>query len=155
MACCDLHNGSGAAPVLQGWGGSNFLLRRWKFDLRGSTSEVFSLSAFVVSLASTSFHSSCQFLLRFRGHVRFVMQHNFTTSSNPSSEVGLPTRFSPKGASQHFHQHIFPLAPTFSPTFSILRESWLLRSAVTTPIGSSRWSKWQFRLNVIVYCFGQ
>ena len=76
-------------------------------------------------------YSSCQFLLCFRG---LVQQHNFTASSNPTSEVGLPTRFPPKEASQHFHQHIFPLAPTFSLIFSILRESWLLRSAVTTPI---------------------
>ena len=75
MACCDMHNRSGAAPVLQGWKGSNFLLRRWKFDLRGSTSEVFSLHAFVVSPSSTSFHSSCQFLLHFRGHLRSLSYH--------------------------------------------------------------------------------
>ena len=34
VACCDMHNGSGAAPILRCWGGSNFLLRRWKFDLQ-------------------------------------------------------------------------------------------------------------------------
>ena len=59
VACCDMHNGSGAAPVLRCWGGSNFLLQRWKFDLPGSTSEVFSLGASVISPSSASFHSSC------------------------------------------------------------------------------------------------
>ena len=73
VACCDMHNRSGAAPVLRGWGGSNFLFQRWKFNLQGSASKVFSLRAFVVSPASASFHSSCQFLLHFQGHVHFVV----------------------------------------------------------------------------------
>ena len=133
MACRDLHNGSGAENVLRGWGGLNFLLRRWRFDLRGSTSEVFPLRAFVVSPASAPFHSSCQFLLRFRG-LNFLLSN----TNSPSSVTRSPRLDfqpdSPKRASQHFHQHIFPLAPTFSQKISILGESWLLRSAVTTPI---------------------
>ena len=35
VVCCDLYSRSGVENVLRGWGGLNFLLRRWKFNLRG------------------------------------------------------------------------------------------------------------------------
>ena len=89
VACCDMHNGGGIALVLQGWGESNFFLQRWKFDLRGSTSEVFSLGAFGVSPTSASFHSSCQFLLRF---LTQSLQLSYHISPHPVSHPPMLAR---------------------------------------------------------------
>ena len=129
-----MHNGSGVAPVLRCWGGSNFLLCRWKFNLRGSTSKVFSLGALVVSPSSASFHPSCQFLLRFLTQSLQLSNHISPRPIIHSPILDFQARLSPKGASHHFHHNIFPLAPSFSLAFWILGESWLLKSAVTTPI---------------------
>ena len=125
-----MHNGSGAAPVLRGWEGPTS-----SSEGGSSTSEVQPPKSFY--LVPSWFHPKCLFSLVLPIPTSFSRSSSFCQSPDSprplsyppmlSSDVGLASPTLSKRASHHFHLNIFPLAPSFE-------ESWLLGSAVTTPI---------------------
>ena len=111
VACYDMHNGSSVAPVLRCSGGSNFLLRRWKFNLQ---------SLFTWCLCG--FTLKCLFSLvlpiptSFSQAVTPAQLPHFTASNKPSFDVGLPNpTLSKRG--------VIPLPPQHLPIGSFFHSS--------------------------------
>ena len=139
MACCDMHNGSGAAPVLRCWRGSNFLLRRWKFDLQ---------SLFTWCLCGFTF--KCLFSLvlpiptLFSQAVTPAQLPHFIASSKPFSDVGLPSpTLSKRGITPLPPQHL-PIGSFF---LSSILDSWrklASRKCRDNPIGENVMSTFSY-----------
>ena len=133
VACCHMHNVSGAAPVLLpfsevGEGPTS------SSEGGSSTYEVRPPKSF--HLVPSWFHPQVPLFTRPTNSYFVFAQLSYHISLRPVSHppmLDFQAQLSPKGVSHHFHHNIFPLAPSFSLAFWILRESWLLRSAVTTP----------------------